>query len=115
LAIPVLRYSFKIINYHQEEIQKLDRKLLQTVKNFKKSFQSETKTIKNTTAQNINEAWEGKRMHEQLPCSLDEKLVGKEQSHQWLRFGDSKGETEGTIVALRTNYFNEKVLKEETK
>jgi hypothetical protein len=26
LAIPVLRYSFGIINWHQEEIQKLDRK-----------------------------------------------------------------------------------------
>jgi hypothetical protein len=26
LAIPVLRYSFAIINWHQEEIQKLDRK-----------------------------------------------------------------------------------------
>jgi hypothetical protein len=26
LAVPVLRYSFGIINWHQEEIQKLDRK-----------------------------------------------------------------------------------------
>jgi hypothetical protein len=26
LAIPVLRYNFGIINWHQEEIQKLDRK-----------------------------------------------------------------------------------------
>jgi hypothetical protein len=26
LAIPVLRYSFGIINWHQEEIQKLDRR-----------------------------------------------------------------------------------------
>jgi hypothetical protein len=26
LAIPVLRYSFQIINWHHEEIQKLDRK-----------------------------------------------------------------------------------------
>jgi hypothetical protein len=26
LVIPVLRYSFGIINWHQEEIQKLDRK-----------------------------------------------------------------------------------------
>jgi hypothetical protein len=26
LAIPVLRYSYGIINWHQEEIQKLDRK-----------------------------------------------------------------------------------------
>jgi hypothetical protein len=26
LVVPVLRYSFGIINWHQEEIQKLDRK-----------------------------------------------------------------------------------------
>jgi hypothetical protein len=26
LAVPVLRYSFGIINWHQEEVQKLDRK-----------------------------------------------------------------------------------------
>jgi hypothetical protein len=26
LAVPVLRYSFRIINWHQEEIQKLDRR-----------------------------------------------------------------------------------------
>jgi hypothetical protein len=26
LALPVLRYSFGIINWHQEELQKLDRK-----------------------------------------------------------------------------------------
>jgi D-mannonate dehydratase len=26
LAVPVLRYNFGIINWHQEELQKLDRK-----------------------------------------------------------------------------------------
>jgi hypothetical protein len=26
LAVPVLRYSFGIINWHREEVQKLDRK-----------------------------------------------------------------------------------------
>jgi len=27
LAVPVLRYSFGIVNWHQEELQKLDRKM----------------------------------------------------------------------------------------
>jgi iron-sulfur cluster repair protein YtfE (RIC family) len=27
LAVPVLRYSFRFINCHQEEVQKLDRKI----------------------------------------------------------------------------------------
>jgi hypothetical protein len=44
------------------------------------------------------------------PRSLDEKLVDKEQSYQWLKFGDIKGETESTTVAAQdqavsTNYF----------
>jgi hypothetical protein len=57
-------------------------------------------------------------MHGQFPRSLDEKLVDKEQSCRWLKFGDIKGETESTIVvaqdqAISTNYFKRKILKEE--
>jgi hypothetical protein len=57
-------------------------------------------------------------MHGQFPRNLDEKLVGNEQSYQWLKFGNIKGETESTIVAaqdqaISTNYFKNKILKEE--
>jgi hypothetical protein len=58
-------------------------------------------------------------MHGQCPRSLEEKLVDKEQSYQWLKFGNIKGETtESTIVAaqdqtISTNYFKNKILKEE--
>jgi hypothetical protein len=84
-------------------------KLLEYVEsfnNFKKSLQSETKKIKTITAQNIKEKW----MHGQFPSSSDKKLVDKEQSCQWLKFGKIKGETENTIVAaqdqaLGTNCF----------
>jgi hypothetical protein len=38
-------------------------------------------------------------MHGQLPHNLDLKLVDKGQSHQWLKFGNIKGETLSTIVA----------------
>ena len=59
-------------------------------------------------------------MHGQLPRNLDEKLVDIEQSYRWLKSGDNKGETESTIVAaqdqaIRTNYFKNKILKEETE
>jgi hypothetical protein len=59
-----------------------------------------------------------KRMHGQFPRSLDEKLVDKEQSYRWLKFGDIEGETESTIVAaqdqaISTKYFKRKILKEE--
>jgi hypothetical protein len=62
--------------------------------------------------------WEEKRMHGQFPRSVDEKLVDKEQSYRWLKFGDIRGETESTIVAaqdqaISTNYFKRNILKEE--
>ena len=57
-------------------------------------------------------------MHGQLPRNLEEKLVDIEQSYRCLKSGDIKGETEGTIVtaqdqAINTNYFKNKILKEE--
>ena len=59
-------------------------------------------------------------MHGQLPHNLDEKMVDIEQSYCWLKSGDIKGETESTIVAAQdqavsTNYFKNKILKEETE
>jgi len=49
----------------------------------------------------------------------DEKLVDIEQSYRWLKSGDINGGTESTIVAAQeqtfsTNYFKNKILKEET-
>jgi hypothetical protein len=57
-------------------------------------------------------------MHGQFPGRLEEKLVDKEQSCRWLKFGDIKGETESTIVAaqdqaISTNHFKRNILKEE--
>jgi hypothetical protein len=45
----------------------------------------------------MKERGEEKRMDGQLSRSLDEKLMDKEQSCQWLKFGDIKGETESTV------------------
>jgi hypothetical protein len=58
-------------------------------------------------------------MHGQLPSNLDEKLVGTEQTHRWLKSGDTKGGTGTKIVAawdqtISTNYCKSKMLKEET-
>jgi hypothetical protein len=55
-------------------------------------------------------------VHGQFSRSLDKKLVDKEQSYQWLKFVDIKGETESTIVlaqdqAISTNY-KKKIVKE---
>jgi hypothetical protein len=94
--------------------------LLQTANKFKKSFQSETKQIKNIITQNLKGTWEEKRVHGQFPRSLDKKLVDKEQSYRWLKFRDIKGETESIIVAAQdqavsTNYFKRKILKKKLK
>ena len=50
--------------------------------------------------------------------NIEEKLVDNKQSYRWLKSGDIKGETESTIVAagdqaINTNYFKNKILKEE--
>jgi hypothetical protein len=59
------------------------------------------------------------RNHGQIPCSSDEKVADKWQSYQWLKFGDTKGETRSTLVAaqeqeLSTNCFK-KILKKKLK
>jgi hypothetical protein len=69
----------QIVRTHQHNTNSV---LLQTANKFKKSFQSETKQIKNIITQNIKGKWGEKRMHGQFPHSLDEKLVDKEQSYQ---------------------------------
>jgi hypothetical protein len=66
--------------------------------------------MKDSIAEKTKERWHEKRMHRQLPCNLDEKLVDTEQSYCWLKSGDIKGETESTIVAaqdqaISTNYY----------
>jgi phosphopentomutase len=58
----------QIVRTHQHNTNST---LLQIANKFKKSFQSETKQIKNTIAQNIKGKWEEKRMHGQFPHSLD--------------------------------------------
>jgi hypothetical protein len=49
-------------------------------------------------------------MHGQLPRNLDERLVDIEQSYRWLKFGDFKGETEGTVVAAKDQEIRRKRL-----
>jgi hypothetical protein len=74
--------------------------------------------MKDSIAKKTKERWHGKRMHGQLPHSLDEKLLDIEQSYRWPKYGNIKGETESTIVAaqdqeISTNYFKDKILKKE--
>jgi hypothetical protein len=88
----------QIVRTHQHTTNSA---LLQTANKFKKSFQSETKQIKNIITQNLKGKWEEKRMHGQFSRKLNDKLMDKEQSYRWLKFGDIKRETESTIVAAQ--------------
>ena len=98
----------------------IDSTVLQTARCLKTGVQRETRKIKETIAEKTKDRWQGKRMHGQLPHNLEEKLVDIEQSYRWLKSGYIKGETESTIVAaqdqaISTNYFKNKILKEETE
>jgi len=73
--------------------------MLQAARRLKTEVQKETRKLKESTAEKTKERSQGKRMHEQLPCNLDGKLVDIDQSYRWLNSGDIKGETESTIVA----------------
>jgi hypothetical protein len=51
---------------------------------------------------------------------MEEILVDKERSYQWLKYGDIKGGTrdilvEGQDQVITTNQFNRKILKEDIK
>jgi len=107
----------QVVRTHQHNT---DSAVLQTARCLKTEVQKETRKMKDRIAEKTKEKWHGKRMHGQLPCNLDENLVDIEQSYCWLKSGDIKGETESTIVAaqdqaITTNYFKNKILKEETE
>jgi hypothetical protein len=59
-----------------------------------------------------------RKMLAQFLRSLDEKLVDKELSYRWWKFGHINGETERTVVAdedqaLSTDCLKKRILKEE--
>jgi hypothetical protein len=107
----------QVVRTHQHNT---DSAVLQTARYLKTEAQRETRKIKDSIVEKTKERWHGKRMHEQLPCSLDEKLVDIEKSYRWLKYGDIKGEKESTIVAaqdetISTNYFKNNILNKETE
>jgi hypothetical protein len=93
--------------------------MVQTARSLKRELQKGTRLIKDSIAEKTKERWGGgERMHVQFLRNLDEKVVDNEQSYQWLKFGNIKGETESTVVAaqdqaLSANYFKNKILKDE--
>jgi hypothetical protein len=90
--------------------------VVQTARSLRAELQKGTRQIKDSIAQKTKGRWQAKRMHGQFPHSLDEKLMDNEQSYQWSKYGNIKGETEGTIVAaqdqaISINYFKNKIFE----
>jgi len=54
--------------------------MLQTARFLKTEVQRETRKTKDNIAEKTRERWQRKRMHGQLPCNKDGKLVDTEQS-----------------------------------
>jgi hypothetical protein len=101
----------QVVRTHQHNT---DSAVLQTARYLKTEIQRERR--KDSIAEKTKERWRGKRIHGQLPRSLDAKLLDIEQSYRWLKYGDIKGETERTKVAaqdqaITTNYFKNKIKK----
>ena len=105
----------QVVRTHQHNT---DSAVLQTARCLKAEAQRETRKMKDSIMEKTKQRWHRKRMHGQLPCKLDEKLVDSEQSCHWPNSGNIKGETESTIVAaqdeaISTNYFKNKIFMEE--
>jgi hypothetical protein len=105
----------QVVRTHQHNTDSI---VLKTARYLKTEVQRETRKMKESIAEKTEERWHGKRMHRQLPRSLDKKLADIEQSYRRLKYGDIKGETESTIVAaqdkeISTNYNKNKILKKE--
>jgi hypothetical protein len=130
IVIIIIKIIIKLVEYVDRKEDPLiqvvrtqhntDSAVLQTARYLKTEVQRETRKTKDSIADKTKERWHGKRMHGQLPRSLDGKLVDIEQSYRWLKYGDIKGETDSTIVAaqdqaISTNYFKNKILKKEIK
>jgi hypothetical protein len=105
----------QIVRMHQHTIHWA---VWQTPRCLKTEMQRGPRQIRDSIAVKTKERWWGKMMHGQLLSNSDEKLVDNEQSYQWLKSADIKGETESTLVAaqaraISTDYFKDKIFKEE--
>ena len=94
-----------------------DSAVLQTARCLKTEVLREKRKLKVSIMEKTKERWHGKWMYGQLPRNLEEKLADIEQSYRLLKSGDTKGETESTIVAaqdqaISTNYIKKKNLIE---
>jgi len=87
-----------VVTTHQHNTDSVES---QRARCLKTEIQKETTKIKDSKSEKTKGRWQGKTMHGQFPRNLDERLVDAQQSYRWLKSGDSKGETEITIVAAK--------------
>jgi hypothetical protein len=73
----------QVVRTHQHNT---DLAVLKTARYLKTEGQRETRKMKNSIVEKTKERWHVKRMHGQMPRSLDEKLVDIEQSYRWLKY-----------------------------
>ncbi|KAF2898817.1 hypothetical protein ILUMI_07360 [Ignelater luminosus] len=141
IAVPVLQYSFGVVNWKIKKLENIDRQtrkmlttykmhhpkadvdrlytsrkdggrgLMQIARKISEKIQigekvNETEEntknkIKNKILEQIKNKWVEKQMHGQYPRAVQEHLIDKEQTYEWLRKGKLKGETESLIIAAQ--------------
>ncbi|KAF2886363.1 hypothetical protein ILUMI_19810, partial [Ignelater luminosus] len=67
--------------------------------------------IKNKILEQIKNKWVEKQMHGQYPRAVQEHLIDKEQTYEWLRKRERKGETESLIIAAQDQTINTRYHK----
>ncbi|KAF2885143.1 hypothetical protein ILUMI_21019 [Ignelater luminosus] len=99
---------------------KLARKISEEIQIEERGNETEENTkntIKNKILEQIKNKWVEKQMHGQYPRAVQEHLIDKEQTYEWLWKGEPKGETESLIIAaqdqaINTRYHKKNILRQ---
>ncbi|KAF2890058.1 hypothetical protein ILUMI_16115 [Ignelater luminosus] len=106
IAVPVLQYSFGVVNWKIKELENIDRQTRKMLTTYKMHHPKADVDRLYTSRKDG-----GRGLMQQ------EHLMDKEQTYEWLHKGELKGETESLIIvaqdqAINTRYHKKNILRQ---
>ncbi|KAF2891214.1 hypothetical protein ILUMI_14959 [Ignelater luminosus] len=103
-----------------QSIMKIARKIseeIQIEESGNETAENPKNKIKNKILEQIKNKWVEKQMHGQHPRAVQEHLMDKEQTYEWLHKGELKGETESLVIvaqdqAINIRYHKKNILRQ---
>ena len=65
-------------------------------------------TTKQKALEKLKDKWEGKPMHGQYPKRVGKVDINQDKIHQWLRNSGLKAETDGFIIAVQDQAYQQR-------